>query len=104
MAASSCVSPRLILLATIATALACTKTTPMALSADGARVRVSDNTAVDGCEYIGDFIGGTGARANATGPWEPNQVRNLVAEEGGTDVVFDPEAKGHITGRGYRCR
>jgi hypothetical protein len=65
-------------------------------------VRVSDHT-VDGCEYVGDFIGGTGARPYATGPWEPNQVRNLVAERGGTDVVFDSEAKGHIIGRGYRC-
>jgi hypothetical protein len=101
---ASVVSPQLALVVTLAMDLACTKTTPMALTPEGGRVRVSDSTAVNGCESVGDFIGGTGARANATGPWEPNQVRNLVAERGGTDVVFDPEAKGHIIGRGYRCK
>lgn len=95
---------RLPLLVAVAIDLACAKATPMALSSEGARVRVSDSTAVNGCKYVGDFIGGTGARPNATGPWEPNQVRNLVAQRGGTDVVFDPAATGHIIGRGYRCK
>jgi hypothetical protein len=36
--------------------LACAKTTPAALTPEGARVRVSDASGVEGCEYIGDFV------------------------------------------------
>jgi hypothetical protein len=85
-------------------ALACVPTTPTALTPDGAHVHVSSPSAVDGCEYLGDFVGGMGTvRPYGTGYWEPNQVRNLVAQSGGTDVVFDERTRGHVVGRGYRC-
>ncbi len=67
---------------------------------------MSDVSAVSRCEYLGDFVGGQGweRRGGGGGWWEENQVRNLAAERGATDVVFDTEAKGHLIGKGYRCR
>ncbi len=85
--------------------LACAKTSTTALTPEGAHVRVSDSGVVGSCEYLGDFVGGggLGIKPGVGGWWEANQVRNLAAERGATDVVLDTEAKGHLVGRGYRC-
>jgi hypothetical protein len=94
-----------VILAAGCTVVACAKPRTTALSPEGAHVRVSDNSAVGGCEYVGDFVGGGGfgIKPGIGGWWEANQVRNFAAERGATDVVFDTEARGHLVGRGYRC-
>ncbi|MDP9001467.1 MAG: DUF4156 domain-containing protein [Myxococcota bacterium] len=82
--------------------LACAKTAPMALTPEGARVWISNGGRVSGCEYLGDFVAGSGPRGTP-GAWASNQVRNLAAERGATDVVFDDQASRNVVGRGYRC-
>jgi hypothetical protein len=96
---------RLIAITVSSALLACAGTTPTALMPEGARVRVSEGTAVDGCEYLGDFIAGGASQSNrATASYlESNQVRNLAAAKGATDVVFDSKARGHVVGKGYKC-
>ena len=82
---------------------ACARTTPAALTPDGARVRVSEAIAVDGCDYIGNFTSDRGAARPMANPWAANQVRNLAAENGATDVVLDVTSGGGTFGKGYRC-
>jgi hypothetical protein len=85
-------------------ALACAnaKTTPVVLSPEGSRVRISDGPKLDGCEYLGDFVGGTSPR-QVPGVWARNQVRNLAAEHGATDVVIDDHTRSGVVGSAYRC-
>jgi hypothetical protein len=83
-------------------ALACAKTAPMALTPEGARVRITNGDRVNGCEDLGDFVAGSGPRGTPE-PWAGNQVRNLAAERGATDVVFDDQAFRNVVARGYRC-
>ncbi len=84
-------------------AAACAKTTPGALTFEGEGVRVARIEDVDGCAYLGDFTGGTGARTFPT-EWERNQVLNLAGAHGATDVVFDASGRRDVVGKGYRCR
>src|SRR5580704_16651093 len=91
------------LVAAVACALAaCAKTTPAALSPEGARVRVSQASAVEGCELVGNFGSGLGARS-VWPPWAANQVRNVAAMGGATDVVLDVTSRGDTVGKGYVC-
>ena len=95
---------RLVGLLSLALVLSCAKTTPTAPTPDAARVRVSEGNEVDGCTYLGDFVGGgLEGKPGLTGWWETDQVRGLASEKGATDVVLDKEAKGHLVGKGYRC-
>jgi hypothetical protein len=83
--------------------LACAKTTPSALTPEGARVRVSDASGVEGCESIGDFSATQPGARPLPIPWGSGQIRNLAAKSGATDVVWDDKARGHNVGEGYRC-
>lgn len=87
-----------VILSTGLAAFACYRTANTA----GAKARVSDGSAVGGCEYLGDFVGGFAAKPGA-GWWEVDQVRKLAAEGGATDVVLDTKVSGHLIGKGYRC-
>jgi hypothetical protein len=58
---------------------------------------------VNGCDDLGDFVGGPGPKPRVIGYWEINQVRNGAAAAGATDVVIDRQSKGHVVGQGYRC-
>jgi hypothetical protein len=59
--------------------LACAKTTPAALTPEGARVRVSDAGGVEGCEYIGDFVASQPSGKALPGWLATGQVRNRAA-------------------------
>jgi hypothetical protein len=97
------VCTRVVMLAAgCAVTIACAKTTPAVLTASGSQVRVSTGTGLEDCEYLGDFVAGMGPRPLG-GAWGSNQVRNLAAERGATDVVFDDTARGSTVGRGFRC-
>jgi hypothetical protein len=95
----------LVAIAVSSALLGCAKTTPTALMPEGARVRVSEVATVDGCAYVGDFIASSAPESNRPTPsyLESNQVRNLAAAKGATDVVLDSKARGHIVGKGYKC-
>jgi hypothetical protein len=82
--------------------VACAKTTPAILTPSGSQVRVSSGAGLENCEDLGDFVAGMGPRLLG-GTWGSNQVRNLAAEQGATDVVFDDTARGSAVGRGYKC-
>jgi hypothetical protein len=87
-------------------AMACAKTTPMALTAEGARVRITGGDRVTGCEYVGDFVGGfvpVSRPLGVPGAWASNQARNLAAEHGATDVVLAYQPDGNVVGKGYKC-
>jgi hypothetical protein len=86
-----------------ALATACFKTTPAALTPAGAGVRVSDASAVEGCEYIGDFVASQPSGKALPGWLAAGQVRNRAAEGGATDVVWDSKGHGNLVGNGYRC-
>jgi hypothetical protein len=83
--------------------LACAKTTPAALTPEGARVRVSDASGVEGCEYIGDFVASQPSGKALPGWLATGQVRNRAAERGATNVVWDDQVRGNLVGKGYRC-
>lgn len=98
-----------IVLALAAFAPACATTMDMSLTPAGSRVRVSDASSVTTCEYLGDFVGGTISGTppyNRSAPaiYGTNQVRNLAAEKGATDVVVEVQHPGDTLGHGYRCR
>ena len=85
--------------------LACAKTSTTALTSReptfGSRTAAS--WAVASTSAISWAEAGSESSQASAGWWEANQVRNLAAERGATDVVLDTEAKGHLVGRGYRC-
>ncbi len=82
--------------------LACART-PMVLTPEGERVRVSDSASVERCEYLGNYAPeGVGPR-RAPNPWASNQVRNLAAKHGATDLIWDTASGDNPIGKAYRC-
>ncbi|MGH7437916.1 MAG: hypothetical protein ACRENE_19730 [Polyangiaceae bacterium] len=64
-------------------------------------VRVSDAAAVQGCEYLGDVVFDGYASRGAPAWWAEQQVRELAAARGASDVVL--ESGRPSTGKAYRC-
>jgi hypothetical protein len=62
-------------------------------------VHVSTIEDVDRCAYLGDFVGSR----RLVGDWASDQVRNIAAKSGATDIVFDGHARGEVVAKGYRC-
>ncbi len=85
-------------------ALSCAHETPVALTPEGANVRVSEGSELEDCEPLGDFASGPLTARGMPPLWSLNQVRNLAAERGATDVVVESQARGIVVGRAYRCR
>lgn len=84
--------------------VACFKTTPSVLTPEGARVRVSHASGVEGCQYLGDFVASQPSGRPLPGWLATGQVRNRAAEGGATDVVWDDKVPGNLVGKGYRCQ
>ncbi len=81
------------------------RATPVSLTPEGTRVHVSQGEGLERCEYVGDFASDRmgGRYAYAPGPWASNQVLNMAAASGATDLVWDPANGGSPIGKGYRC-
>ncbi len=80
----------------------CAENPSTVLSPEGARVRVSQASEVEGCEFVGDSLSHWG-QLPMPPPWGSNQVLNGAAEHGATDVVMVVTSGGTIFGKGYRC-
>ncbi len=85
-------------------AVACTgalATLPPPTPPDPARpARISDAVAVEGCDYLGDFVG-TGS--DRPGGSQRFGLQLNAAEAGATDVVFYNNPRSMLVARGYRC-
>jgi len=75
------------------------------LTAAGAGVRESDGRGLEACEYLGDFVGRSGASYLAR-----IDALNAAGKGGATVIVWDqvgavswPNRIGFISGKGYRC-
>jgi hypothetical protein len=86
----------------VAAACACSAPAVPTSDVDGGHVRVSQPGAVVGCDYVGDFMSGGGARP-VWSPWASRQVRDHAAAYGATDVVLGFTLRGDTIGNGYRC-
>jgi hypothetical protein len=64
------------------------------------RVRISSAVTVDGCEYLGDFVG---SGSDRPGGMQRDVVRLAAAKRGATDIVFDYSTRTDLVARGYRC-
>jgi hypothetical protein len=83
---------------------ACAPTHSAALSPEGAMVRIVDSISAGECQYVGDFVSGSGPRPMPS-PWATNYVRNLAAERGATDVILEEQPRlGSVVATAYRCR
>jgi hypothetical protein len=63
--------------------------------------RVSDAAAVQGCDYLGEVVFEGYASRGSPPWWAEQQVRELAAARGATDVVL--ESGRPSTGKAYRC-
>jgi hypothetical protein len=73
--------------------------TPAELENGQRRVRISRAEDVDGCEYLGDFVGSV---SDWPGGGERSNVRAAAGAQGATDIVFY-SLRGTPVGKGYRC-
>jgi hypothetical protein len=68
---------------------------PLRLRHPAHPARISDAVAVEGCDYLGDFVGTGGSRRSLL-QWN-------AAEAAATDVVFSTNASSVRVAKGYWC-
>jgi hypothetical protein len=79
------------------------------LSAEGAKVKAVDASAVAACRYVGLVDGTSGWEGLSSEPGitqGKNEALNAAAKRGVTHVVWDLVSKGvaqSVTGKGYDC-
>lgn len=82
----------------------CASRPPVALTSEGARVRVSAASEVAQCRSLGDFVAaGVTLSRGLPAPWASDQIRNAAGAKGATDVVFDDGALANAVGHAYVC-
>jgi hypothetical protein len=74
--------------------MACVHPTPVRLA------RISDAVGVEGCEYLGDFVG---TESDRPGGLQRFGLTYSAGEAGATDVVFYGNSRPVLVAKGYRC-